>query len=311
VSKAAEGDRVLVRDLVERINAAHYWTTEVGVLAFICDELESGRVAAFSASDALPCADTSLVRGNPAQWYVTGDGEHHILRAIAERLVALSERYEKQLAEATASISDTETLQLHSVPSILYNNSDEPIWEEWAEYSRLPARQAMPLIQGLNPKFFAAKGPAFPPGRAREMSRAQEYFRICSHRIGVAEAADLDKLTPSEWLNWATERGWPVCEQFRAMVNLSAPPPNIEPDARRRRPQGTVKRQILDAIRKLGHDPKALPARDKRKRTKWVKGHVADLLKRPTKSLDRAWEQLRKDGHIAERTSPDYPPPKR
>jgi|SRR5579859_762410 len=124
-----ESDRVVIRDLVDRISeatadrrpekwqhatdpdpirrtivaamSAHGWPADgiPGVLDFICTEIESGRVATQSAFNDLPCRDVALVRANPAQWYITPDAERHILQAIADAVGRTQERVRGRAAQ--------------------------------------------------------------------------------------------------------------------------------------------------------------------------------------------------------------------
>jgi hypothetical protein len=201
----------LRRTIVAAINK-HGWPPDgiPGVLPFIYAEIEVGNIGANSVFNDIPCTDISLVQANPAQWYVTENAARYLLKAMLGFVDGTHGLHE--------NIDDSEILVMHQFKSILYNNSDEPIWEEWAEYPKLTARQAVPLIHGLNPKFFAAESTALPPGRAHHMSRAQEYFRVCSHRLGVAQAEELDKLTPAEWFSWADKKRWLVCADFRRLA---------------------------------------------------------------------------------------------
>lgn len=65
--------------------SSHGWAADgiPGVLPFIYQELEAGRLIAYSAFNDMLCTDVELVRTNPHQWYLTEDGEEHILRSLA------------------------------------------------------------------------------------------------------------------------------------------------------------------------------------------------------------------------------------
>jgi hypothetical protein len=98
--KWQNADDPIVRTIVVNMNADGWWPDGIpGVLDFICKEIKSDRVEAYSVFNEIRCDDTALVHANPAQWYVTQDGERYLLQAIGEAVVHTQERARLQSEE--------------------------------------------------------------------------------------------------------------------------------------------------------------------------------------------------------------------
>jgi hypothetical protein len=89
-------DPDLRRTIVAAV-ALHGWHFDgiPGAIDFIVGEIESGRIRAYSAFNDLPCTDVSLIRTNPAQWYLTEDGNQHIAQVISDA-VERSQKTERE-----------------------------------------------------------------------------------------------------------------------------------------------------------------------------------------------------------------------
>ncbi len=309
------------RTIVAAINA-HGWPPDgiPGVLHLVCMHIETGVVEAFSMFNDLACGDVSLVHANPAQWYVTGEGES----TMRELIGTTAERTKDEHHQAQGSTRTTEVppfLETHSVKSILYNNSDEPDWDKYADFRTITPREAVLLMHGLNPKAHATAGPTLAPPRLRRdhgsgTHVATTFFERVSHRVEVAERDNLPARPAAEWLHYAGERAWTVCDDFRALAEPKQPQTGPAASTVATKPLQRSQAQelvILEALRTKKYDPQKLPsvrkgARDDPKSVirKIVMSERPDLFQ-SVGVYDKAWERLSADTRIRRNGHQDAP----
>ena len=71
------------RSIVAAFNEHGYAPAGIpGVLSFICNEIESGHLAALSTFNDLPCVDATLLRTSPSKWYVSEQAAREIKKLL-------------------------------------------------------------------------------------------------------------------------------------------------------------------------------------------------------------------------------------
>jgi len=261
VDSEEKPDRILIRDLVDRISKAtadrhpEKWQHDTdpivrtivetmnadgwepggipGVLQFVCTEIGSGRIQANSDFNDLPCGDVSLIRADPVQWYVTREAENHIWQALAnaverapelarEKRELRAEQYEKQRVAKKAAGRYT----LEEAAALVATNAGEPERDVLAL-----------LLNAVN----EGKVVVHKPGRTlpyRPTTVSKFYEEVYWDDLNA-------------WLNGIN---------FRKPWRF--PPPNTEPKAASRRPKLKSQyhdEEIMRVVGELGWKPLALP----------------------------------------------------
>lgn len=290
------------RTIVAAMNV-HGWPLDgiPGVLPFVIDEIKSGHIEAFSLFNDLPCRDGQLIQANPAQWYVTQEGEQHIVRAIGEAVIRSQERV-RERSEQNAAQQAANALAKSEAGRYTIKEACAVLFKATGIYADRWKKTMLESIQKgdlplRNPTDYSDRLP----------------YAVPKQLLSFYEQVDADGL--NGWLD--AHKEWNVIYRF------PAPPPQIttpadstvelkaEPDAEyAAKPQGWRKRDILSEIRNLGLDPLKLPPIPKDTTKTWVKSKVWSALNwnpAERKSFDNAWLALRRERRICELQT--QPPP--